>query len=139
MTLCVLLTSVACTDLPDADLATPRQAAVAPIDQHPDIDLDIIDQIAAQSPEQRGTLPVKISVTDCVIHHTSRVYHLKVMHPKSEDPDHYATRRHEIRWYGSDGRTISVQPRLECVAGGIFYVKVTDRVTSAVGLARVVL
>ncbi|MDX1409820.1 MAG: hypothetical protein R3330_16840 [Saprospiraceae bacterium] len=125
----------ACSELPESSLATPDNR-VAPDNAKPQ---DDVDAIAAQSPGDKGKLSVKILVTDCIIQHVSRVYHLTAIHPKSATPDFYDSRRYEIRWYGGDGRTISESVTLECVAGGTYYVEVTDRVTNDRGRARVTL
>lgn len=131
-----LLFAIACSDLPDAALVTPDQLAQTLDIQDAVNTTDESEQARGEIQKNRLKLNVDIMVRDC-LPVSGRTYRLMAINPKSDSYSFYDSSKYQIRWRTVDGTVISHDVELECVAGGTYYVEVTDRSNSATGRAKV--
>ena len=134
-----ILCSIGCNGLPETQLVDPQASTIA--FENRNVKADIGEDTPARVIDNfdNRMLDVQIKVLDCAENRASRGYALIAMHPELDDQDFYGRERFKVRWYGTDGRTISNDNRLDCVAGGIYYVDVIDINLRIAGRATVTL
>lgn len=82
---------------------------------------------------------IAIDAVPCNPDSRSRASALMVYSLNSFNMDVFAQDRYDVRWYSFEGATLSETNRLECVAGGTFFVDIIDQHTQRTARATITL
>ncbi|MDX1407675.1 MAG: hypothetical protein R3330_06060, partial [Saprospiraceae bacterium] len=80
---------------------------------------------------------IAIDVLPCDPEGASRASALLVYSLTDNNLEVFSYDRYTVSWYGYDGSLLSEEYKLECVAGGNYFVHVLDDITGAEGRASI--